>query len=362
MDFDADVISATGAVMSLAEACRPNAPNIALYFSSSESAPCKAFSPLLARALVAPDGCLCDTDVLLVSSDVTEEAFHASREGFMALPFPASAAREALIDKYNIQAVPMLVIVRRSDGAVVSSTAREAVEACGGVRPVGASPSWRATTTVAWYFVFLSMLAAAMLVSPIGDAVPFMRGSMPSHHLVEKRLFSDDLVGSALDGKLVIVTGANSGVGLGTSRMLAKHNASVVLACRDVRKCEAVRAALPYMARHACLRLDLASLQDVKRFAGEVRARFPKVHGVVLNAGVMFPEFGLTVDGLETTWGVDYVAHVLLTLELAPMLRNGSTVVSVSSNGHFFPSFDPHVGHPERFNDPEVFSRLMQCA
>ncbi len=140
-------------------------------------------------------------------------------------------------------------------------------------------------------------------------------------------------------GQTVVVTGANSGIGLEAARVLAAHGASVVLAGRDPGRTEAaaqqVRGAAADAQVHTA-ELDLASLESVRKAAADIGARFPRLNLLINNAGVMFPPYGLTKDGFELQIGTNHLGHFALTGLLLPNLLEvpGSRVVTVSSNGH----------------------------
>jgi NAD(P)-dependent dehydrogenase (short-subunit alcohol dehydrogenase family) len=142
-----------------------------------------------------------------------------------------------------------------------------------------------------------------------------------------------------LTGRIAVVTGATSGLGLETARVLAQHGATVVLAGRDQAKTSAaadVIRATRSSAAVETVELDLASLRSVRTAATELAARFPKLDLLINNAGVMMPPYGLTKDGFELQFGTNHLGHFALTgLLLSSLLAvPGSRVVTVSSNGH----------------------------
>ncbi len=140
-------------------------------------------------------------------------------------------------------------------------------------------------------------------------------------------------------GRVVVITGANSGLGQQVAHVLAEHGATVVLAGRDSGKITAaadgVRASRPG-AMVQTADLDLASLESVRKAAADLAGRFPKVDLLINNAGVMMPPYGLTKDGFELQFGTNHLGHFALTGLLLPSLLSapGSRVVTVSSNGH----------------------------
>ena len=148
---------------------------------------------------------------------------------------------------------------------------------------------------------------------------------------------SDDVPGQ--HGRLAVVTGANTGLGFETARVLAARGASVVLAVRDTDKGKAAAAAIAGTAPGADVTvqpLDLASLDSVRAAAGELRARHPRIDLLINNAGVMFPPRQATRDGFELQFGTNHLGHFALTgLLLEQMLPvPGSRVVTVSSLAH----------------------------
>jgi NAD(P)-dependent dehydrogenase (short-subunit alcohol dehydrogenase family) len=148
---------------------------------------------------------------------------------------------------------------------------------------------------------------------------------------------SDDVPGQ--QGRLAVVTGANTGLGFETARVLAARGASVVLAVRDTDKGKAAAARIAGTAPGANVMvqpLDLASLESIRAAAGALRARHPRIDLLVNNAGVMFPPRQTTRDGFELQLGTNHLGHFAFTgLLLEQMLPvPGSRVVTVSSLAH----------------------------
>jgi len=148
---------------------------------------------------------------------------------------------------------------------------------------------------------------------------------------------SDDVPGQ--QGRLAVVTGANTGLGFETARVLAARGASVVLAVRDTDKGKAAAARIAGTAPGADVTvqpLDLASLESIRAAAAELRAQHPRIDLLINNAGVMFPPKQTTGDGFELQLGTNHLGHFALTgLLLEQMLPvPGSRVVTVSSLAH----------------------------
>ncbi|XP_077454632.1 retinol dehydrogenase 12 [Stigmatopora argus] len=141
------------------------------------------------------------------------------------------------------------------------------------------------------------------------------------------------------DGKTVLVTGANTGIGKETCRELARRGARVVMACRDMsragRAAEEIRASTGngnVVTRH----LDLASLYSVRQFAKDFLDSEDRLDLLINNAGVMMCPKRLTEDGYETQFAVNHLSHFLLTNLLLPKLKSSapSRVVTVASVAH----------------------------
>jgi len=149
----------------------------------------------------------------------------------------------------------------------------------------------------------------------------------------------DIVAGHDLSAKTALVTGASSGIGVETTRALLSAGVEVILAVRDTEKGEAVARDLRTATgndRVHVVDLDLASLASVRRAAGHVVDRWPRLHLVINNAGVMATPWGYTPDGFETQFGTNHLGHYLLAALLLPALRAAAParVVALSSSGH----------------------------
>ena len=157
-------------------------------------------------------------------------------------------------------------------------------------------------------------------------------------------LWTSEAIGDQKD-RVVIVTGANSGIGLEAVRELARRGAHVVLACRSEQRATAAIASLK--AEHlsgslAYIHLDLARLDSVHQFAQRFRTEHGRLDVLINNAGVMMPPAGKTADGFELQFGINHLGHFALTGLLIDLLQGtpASRVVNVASLAHRWGTID----------------------
>jgi protochlorophyllide reductase len=140
--------------------------------------------------------------------------------------------------------------------------------------------------------------------------------------------------------RLVLITGANSGLGLETARAFSEHGATVLLACRSRQKGEAARTALLPAARGGLevVELDLADLASVAATAQWLADSYGRLDLLINNAGVMALPRCLTHEGFERQFGTNHLGHFALTNALLPLLegRPDARVVTVTSGAHLF--------------------------
>ncbi|MBG6097937.1 SDR family NAD(P)-dependent oxidoreductase [Nocardioides luteus] len=135
-------------------------------------------------------------------------------------------------------------------------------------------------------------------------------------------------------GRVAVVTGANTGLGFETARMLAERGAQVVMAVRDVEKGK--QAAARVDGDVTVQVLDLASLDSIRSAAADLRASHPRIDLLINNAGVMYTPKQTTADGFEMQLGTNHLGHFAFTGLLLDQLLPvpGSRIVTVSSVGH----------------------------
>jgi len=142
-----------------------------------------------------------------------------------------------------------------------------------------------------------------------------------------------------LKGKVVIVTGGNSGLGLESVRIMAEKGAEVILASRSREKGEDAKSEilkdLPD-ARITVMRLDMVDLECIKTFSEEFKKSYDRLDILMNNAGIMTTPYFKTKDGFEGQMGTNHLGHFALTAHLIGLIKKteGARVVNVSSNAH----------------------------
>lgn len=140
-------------------------------------------------------------------------------------------------------------------------------------------------------------------------------------------------------GKIAIVTGANIGLGFETAIGLAKKDAKVIMACRNMEKAENAKKEILNKVQGADLEvmhLDLNSKKSIANFASSYNQKYSSLDVLINNAGIMIPPFAKTEDGFESQFGVNYLGHFYLTALLFEALKKSESarVVSLSSMAH----------------------------
>ena len=147
------------------------------------------------------------------------------------------------------------------------------------------------------------------------------------------------IVTTSMQGKVCMVTGANSGIGKATALALAQMGATVVMVCRDRARGEEARREITTKSSHNAadlLQADLSSQQSIRQLVEHFEHHYTHLHVLINNAGAAFPGRRETVDGLEMTFAVNYLAPFLLTNLLLEVLKASAParIVNVSSGSH----------------------------
>ena len=166
-----------------------------------------------------------------------------------------------------------------------------------------------------------------------------------------------------LDGKTVIVTGGNTGIGKATAEELSERGARVILACRDMVKGRSVMEEIKEKTSNnnlAVRKLDLASCKSIRAFAEQILREEPHIDILINNAGVMFVPYQLTEDGFELTFGVNHLGHFLLTNLLLDRIKASapSRILVVTSLGHLVGYLDfGDMMWKKRYNSQLAYAR-----
>jgi NAD(P)-dependent dehydrogenase (short-subunit alcohol dehydrogenase family) len=144
---------------------------------------------------------------------------------------------------------------------------------------------------------------------------------------------------ASMQGKICMITGANSGIGKATALGLARMGATVIMVCRDRANGEEAQNEIKTTSGNTAVDLmlaDLSSQQSIRELVENVQQRYPQLHVLINNAGVAMLSRKETVDGLEMTFAINYLAPFLLTNLLLDRLKNSAParIVNVSSESH----------------------------
>ncbi len=168
---------------------------------------------------------------------------------------------------------------------------------------------------------------------------------------------------SSMQGKVCLVTGSSSGMGLVTARELAIMGARVVMLCRNRSKGEAVQAEIKEASGNAQVDLivaDLSELSQVRRAAYEFKQRYAQLHVLINNAGGINAERKVTSDGLEATFATNYLAPFLLTRLLLDVLKASAParIINVSAPAHKIGKIDfADLQGEHRYNALKAYSQ-----
>jgi len=148
-----------------------------------------------------------------------------------------------------------------------------------------------------------------------------------------------------MEGKICLITGANSGIGYATAIGLAKLNAHVIMVCRNKERGESAQKEIIEKTgnKHVDLLLcDLSSLNSIREFAADFKTKYQSLHVLINNAGVMLSKRELSVDGFEMNFAVNHLAPFLLTNLLLDLLKKSapSRIINIASAAHKYGTID----------------------
>lgn len=168
-----------------------------------------------------------------------------------------------------------------------------------------------------------------------------------------------------MTGKVVIVTGANSGIGFETALRLSRRGAKVILACRDEKKGLEAAERISKMVKHAKVRyeyLDLCSLNSIREFVDRFKISEAKLDVLINNAGASGMGLKKTKDGIIRDMQVNHFGPFLLTILLVPFLRKAtpSRVIIVSSTLHKYGTTD-YINEEGKYGYLQTYCNSKLC-
>lgn len=147
--------------------------------------------------------------------------------------------------------------------------------------------------------------------------------------------------------KTIIITGANTGIGLATAKEFIKDGHHVIIACRNVQKAQQAKQQLESFGtgKVDIIQLDLNSLENVNQAANSLIENYEKIDVLVNNAGLMTPTLEATEEGYEKQLGVNYLAHFLWTMKLLPLVQKAERgrIIHLASMMHLLGSIKPEI-------------------
>ncbi len=173
----------------------------------------------------------------------------------------------------------------------------------------------------------------------------------------------------SLVGKIIIVTGSSSGIGIETAYQLLNKGATVIMACRDEKKTLEVINNYPNKTLRSnayFMKLDQSSFTSVINFANEFKNKFDKLDILVNNAGAVYSNYTKTEDNLESTFQVNTLSPMLLSFQLLDMINNSKgRIINVASKGYrrakhdsnYYDSYDVKTDNASNEKD---YSGLMR--
>jgi NAD(P)-dependent dehydrogenase (short-subunit alcohol dehydrogenase family) len=160
---------------------------------------------------------------------------------------------------------------------------------------------------------------------------------------MRKKWTTDDI--PDLSGKIVLITGANSGIGFEAAGELARKGAHIIMACRNIGKANAAKNEMMNeipRSKPEIIHMDLADLKSVHLFADIFKSKYSSLDILINNAGIMMAPYGKTKDGFEQQFGINHLGHFALTgLLIDRILKTPhSRIINVSSNAHHIGNMD----------------------
>ncbi len=142
-----------------------------------------------------------------------------------------------------------------------------------------------------------------------------------------------------MKGKIVVITGANSGIGKATATALARKGATIYMVCRNRRRAEIARQEIIETTKNKNIELmlcDLSSMGSIEEFGYSIRNHVDHIDVLINNAGAVFGHRQISLDGLELSFALNHVGYFLCTHYLLDLIRKGNDkrIINVASIGH----------------------------
>lgn len=152
--------------------------------------------------------------------------------------------------------------------------------------------------------------------------------------------------------KTILITGANTGIGYATAETFVKDGHHVILACRNPNKALQVQQKLEALGKGkiTSITLDLNSLEQVSQTAHVLPQQIDQLDVLVNNAGMMTPQLESTEEGFEKQFGVNYLAPLLLTMKLLPLIQKSEQgrIIHLASMMHLMGKIEPNQFHADQ--------------
>lgn len=198
----------------------------------------------------------------------------------------------------------------------------------------------------------------------MSDTIKYLIGAAGPSGFGSKSTAEDVTAACSLDSLTAIITGASSGIGAETARVLAKRGARLIIPARNLKAAEDVKSSIQkeiHTAEIILMELDLSSFRSIRRFATNFESRGLPLNILINNAGKFCQEFQVSQDGFEMTFATNHLGHFLLTkLLLNKMIQTSKEtgiqgrIINVSSSVHSW------VGKEgiqfEQLNDPKSYN------
>ncbi|KFZ27276.1 MAG: Fatty acyl-CoA reductase [Candidatus Izimaplasma bacterium HR2] len=168
-----------------------------------------------------------------------------------------------------------------------------------------------------------------------------------------------------LTGKVILVTGANSGIGYEATKVFASKGASIIMGCRNLVKAKKAKELILSEFPNALLNiihLDLTSFKSIKEFSDKVLEKYDRLDILLNNAGIMTVPYGKTEDGLELQIGVNHFGHYYLTMSLVNLINKtkDSRIVNIASIAHYYGNINKNTfeyGENKKYNKSRAYAQ-----